>query len=403
MRRLQVYCRQASDFIQRIRLEHALREREHALQLSDRRKDEFLALLAHELRNPLAPIRYAVATACKPGTTAEQQARALAIVERQVAHMGRLLDDLLDISRITRGALALKKVPTDLDAAIGTSLEVVQPFIDEKRLEMTVNLPGYPVLLEADPVRLAQVFSNLLVNAARHTMRGGHIEVSATNSDGQVVVSVRDDGVGIAADMMPKLFTLFTRGPTTANGVDGGLGVGLAMVRGLVELHGGTVEARSEGLGRGSEFIVRLPVGQLPEDRTAPHVPDGVDTALASLRVLVVDDNRDAADTCATMLELSGHQVRAAYNGTQALQVGEAFQPHIVLLDIGLPDINGYEVARRIRATGWGAGLPLVAVTGWGKEEDRRRAFEAGFDHYLTKPVAPAAVESVVNSAAAPA
>ena len=402
MRRLQLYCRQASDFIQRIRLEHSLRERDLALQDSDRRKDEFLALLAHELRNPLAPIRYAAATARKRGATAEQQSRSLAIIERQVDHMGRLLDDLLDISRITRGVLALKKVRTDLDTAIESSIEAAQPLIDEKRLELTVNLPGHPVILEADPLRIAQVFSNLLVNAARHTMRGGQIELSATNGDEQVVVTVRDDGVGIPADLMPKLFTLFSRGAALTSGSDEGLGVGLAMVRGLVELHGGTVMARSEGLGRGSEFTVRLPVGQVPEGQAALPTPvHGVYGG--TLRVLVVDDNRDAADSCASMLQLSGHQVKTAYNGTQALQVGKEFRPQVVLLDIGLPDLNGYEVARRMRASSWGASVPLVAVTGWGKEEDRQRAFEAGFNHHLTKPVAPDAVEAVVNSVGAPA
>ena len=403
MRRLQLYCRQASDFIQRIRLEHTLRERDLALQESDRRKDEFLALLAHELRNPLAPIRYAAATARKRGATVEQQSRSLAIIERQVDHMGRLLDDLLDISRITRGVLALKKVRTDLDTAIESSIEAAQPLIDEKRLELTVNLPSHPVILEADPLRIAQVFSNLLVNAARHTMRGGQIELSATNGDGHVVVTVRDDGVGIPADLMPKLFTLFARGAGMTSGSDDGLGVGLAMVRGLVELHGGTVMARSEGLGCGSEFIVRLPVGQVPEGQAAlPAAPFHAGFG-GTLRVLVVDDNRDAADSCASMLELSGHQVEKAYNGTQALQIGKEFRPQVVLLDIGLPDLNGYEVARRMRATNWGSSVPLVAVTGWGKEEDRQRAFEAGFNHHLTKPVAPDAVEAVVNSVAAPA
>jgi PAS domain S-box-containing protein len=402
MRRLQLYCRQASDFIQRIRLEHSLRERDLALRESDRRKDEFLALLAHELRNPLAPIRYAVATARKRAATAEQQARSLAIIERQVDHMGRLLDDLLDISRITRGVLALKKVRTDLVTAVELSIEAAQPLIDEKRLQLTVNLPGHPVILEADPLRIAQVFSNLLVNAARHTMRGGHIELSATNGDGQVIVTVRDDGVGIPADLMPKLFTLFTRGTGMTSGADNGLGVGLAMVRGLVELHGGAVMAHSEGLGHGSEFIVRLPVGDVPDSQAALPVPV-YDDFVATLRVLVVDDNRDAADSCASMLELSGHQVEKAYDGAQALQIGREFHPQVVLLDVGLPDLDGYEVARRMRASDWGASIPLVAVTGWGKVEDRERAFAAGFNHHLTKPVAPDAVEAVVHSAAVPA
>ena len=400
MRRLQLYCRTASDFIHRIRLEQALRERESALQDADRRKDEFLALLAHELRNPLAPIRHALAAARNPHATAEQKARSYGIVERQVVHMGRLLDDLVDISRITLGAVTLEKLPTTLATAIEASVEAAQPYIDSKRHELTIDVPGDPVALEADPVRLAQIFSNLLINAAKYTTRGGHIGLSVTSGDGQAIVTVRDDGIGISADMMPKLFTLFSQARPAPGRAEEGLGVGLALVRALVGLHGGTVEARSEGIGRGSEFVVRLPVGQ---EATAPGTPTPDESTAPGrkLRVLVVDDNRDAADSCAMMLELSGHQVQTAYNGTRALQLGKGFQPQVVLLDIGLPDLNGYEVARRIRASDWGAALQLVAMTGWGNTEDRERAFAAGFNHHLTKPVAPEAVESVVSEAAA--
>ena len=402
MRRLQVYCRQASDFIQRIRLEHTLRERESALQDADRRKDEFLALLAHELRNPLAPILYAVALLRNSATTTEQRDRSYDILERQVTHMSRLLDDLLDISRITLGTVALKKEPTSLATAIENSVEAAQPFIDAKRHELTIDLPGHPVIFEADPVRLAQIFSNLLINAAKYTTRGGHIELSAVNGDGQVIITVRDNGIGISADMMPRIFTLFSQAQPALGRTEEGLGVGLTMVRALVDLHGGTVEARSEGIGRGSEFVVRLPVGQVGQ--LAEEPVSGKNMAPSRpLRVLVVDDNRDAADSCAMMLELSGYQVETAYNGTRALQIGESFHPHVVLLDIGLPDINGYEVARRIRDSAWGAELPLVAVTGWGKDEDRERAYAAGFDHHLTKPVVPDAVESVVSAIAATA
>jgi len=402
MRRLQLYCRTASDFIHRIRLEHALRERESALQDADRRKDEFLALLAHELRNPLAPIRHALAASRNPDATAEQKARSNDIVERQVVHMGRLLDDLVDISRITLGTVSLRKVPTTLATAIETSVEAAQPYIDAKRHELTINVPGHPVALEADPVRLAQIFSNLLINAAKYTTRGGHIELSVTDGDGQVIVTVRDNGIGISPEMMSRLFTLFAQAQPALGRTEEGLGVGLALVRALVGLHGGTVEARSEGIGRGSEFIVRLPVGQ---PGTGPEEPAPRESAAPGRRrrVLVVDDNRDAADSCATMLELSGHQVHTAYNGTRALQAGASFLPEIVLLDIGLPDLNGYEVARRIRASTWGADVVLVAVTGWGKDEDRERAFAAGFNEHLTKPVAPEDVESVVRSAAAEA
>jgi PAS domain S-box-containing protein len=396
MRRLQLYCRQVGDFIQRIRLENALRQRESELQDADRRKDEFLALLAHELRNPLAPIRYAIATARKEASTGEQRAHALDVLDRQAAYMSRLLDDLLDISRITRGILELKKEPTSLESVIATSVEAAQPFIDARRHLLTVTLPDRPVWLVADAVRLSQVFSNLLINAAKYTPEDGQVELTAVNGHDGLVVTIRDNGAGIAPEMLPKLFTLFSQDKSLLDHAGGGLGVGLAMVRGLVELHRGTVQARSAGPGRGSEFVVRLPVERVPAaDELAEPEPPA--EPKATLRVLVVDDNRDAADSCATLLELSGHRALTAYNGTRALQLGESFLPHVMLLDIGLPDLNGYEVARRVRASDWGAGLCLVAVTGWGKEEDRVRAREAGFDHHMTKPVAPGAIESLVE------
>jgi len=397
MRRLQLYCRQASDFIQRIRLEHTLRQREDALREADGRKNEFLALLAHELRNPIAPIRYALAMMRKPAASAEQRTRAEDIIDRQATHMGRLLDDLLDVSRITRGSLELRKSVTTLDSAVATAVESAQPFIDAKHHALHIELPDHVVRMEADPARLAQIISNLLINAAKFTPEGGRIELEATNGDREVTVTVRDNGVGIGPELMPRLFTLLAQAQPALDRSENGLGVGLALVRGLVHLHGGTVEARSAGPGRGSQFIVRLPVGAAVAPEEKPH--DATTPAeSAGLRVLVVDDNRDAADSCAMLLELSGHRARTAYNGTQALQLGENLLPHVVLLDIGLPDLNGYEVARRIRATPWGAHLPLVAVTGWGKEEDRERAFAAGFDHHLTKPVAPEAVASLVTT-----
>jgi len=401
MRRLQLYCRQASDFIQRIRLEHTLHQREEALKEADSRKNEFIALLAHELRNPIAPIRYALAMARKPGISAEQRSRAEDIIDRQATHMSRLLDDLLDISRITRGSLELRKVPITLDSAIATAVEAAQPFMDAKHHSFRIALPDHALRLEADPVRLAQILSNLLINAAKFTPEGGRIELEATNGDSGIVVRIRDNGIGIGPDVMPKLFTLFAQSQPALDRAANGLGVGLALVRGLVHLHGGSVEARSEGPGRGSEFVVRLPVGDsAAEEKDEIESRTEADLPQTRLRILVVDDNRDAADSCAMLLELSGHRVRTAYNGTQALQLGETLLPHVVLLDIGLPDLNGYEVARRIRATTWGGRLPLVAVTGWGKEEDRERAFAAGFDHHLTKPVAPEAVASLVTSIA---
>lgn len=399
LRHLDLYLRHAGDFVQRCRVEEALRESEEALRNADRRKDEFLALLAHELRNPLAPIRYALAASNKSGRTSGQQKHAEEVIERQVAHMSRLLDDLMDVSRITRGTLELKKCPTELTSVVGAAIETARPAIDLKRHTLTVELPTQPMRLEADTVRLAQVLSNLLINAARYTEPGGHIQLRAIQKDAEILISVRDDGIGIDADMMPRLFTMFARAPAALGHAEGGLGVGLSLVRGLIALHGGSVEARSEGIGRGSEFLVWLPVGEVGRD--APHcetrLPDRRSCA-GGLRILVVDDNRDAADTCATLLQVCGHDVRTAYTGRRALEVGDAFHPDALLLDIGLPDLDGYELAQRVRAAPWGRGAALIAVTGWGQEEDRRRAFEAGFDHHLTKPIATEAMESLLRS-----
>ena len=395
----------ARDITQRKRMEAALREEiaireraEAALRDADRRKDEFLALLAHELRNPLAPIRYALAGNKKAGRTPEQQKRAEGIIERQVTHMSRLLDDLLDISRITRGTLELKKSPTELTLAVGTAIETARPVLDAKRHTLSLDLPKAAVRLEADPVRLAQAFSNLVINAAKYTDPGGHIQLKAAQEGHELVVTIRDNGIGISADMMPRLFTLFSQAQTALGRAEGGLGIGLSLVRGVVTLHGGSVEARSDGPGTGSEFIVRLPVGT-----SLPEVTDIGTTAEnpllgAGLKVLVVDDNRDAADACASLLELSGHHVQTAYTGRHALELAETFRPHALLLDIGLPDFSGYELATKIRESPWGRGVMLIAVTGWGQDEDRRRALDAGCDHHLTKPIAPETVESLLQS-----
>jgi signal transduction histidine kinase/ActR/RegA family two-component response regulator len=398
LRRLDLYMLQASDFIQRCRMEQALRQNQEALREADRRKDEFLALLAHELRNPLAPIRYALATSRKPGRTLEQQKRAEEVIERQVAHMSRLLDDLLDVSRITHGTLELKKSPTELTLVLGAAIEAARPILDSKHHTLSLDLPKQTVRLEADPVRLAQVFSNLLINAAKYTDAGGSIELRATREASAVVVAVRDNGIGISADMMPRLFTLFSQADTALGRSEGGLGVGLALVRGLVSLHAGRVEARSDGPGRGSEFIVRLPVGVAAWEVSQVELSADGPATDAGLKILVVDDSLDAADTCATVLELSGHEVQTAYSGRRALELARTFRPHALLLDIGLPDVNGYELARTIRAAPWAEGMVLIAVTGWGQDEDRRRALEAGFDHHLTKPIAAETLESLLQS-----
>jgi len=403
MRRLELYCRQASYFIERIRLEQNLHRSEAALREADRRKDEFLALLAHELRNPLAPIRYALGTIARPGLTHEQHQRAQGVMERQVAHMSRLLDDLLDISRITRGTLELKTSRTDLSTAINSAFEAARPFIEAKGHQLVVELPAGAVPLEADPVRLAQIFSNLLINAAKYTDEGGRIQVKATQEEMDFVITVRDNGIGIPADLMPRLFTLFSQAHSTLDRSGEGLGVGLALARGLANLHGGQLSAFSDGTGRGSEFTVRLPrtLAAVACNRSNPGASS---IAVAPpLRILVVDDNRDAADSCAALLELSGHDVQTAYTGALALKIAEQFRPQVILLDIGLPDVTGYDVARQIRSTGWGRSVPLVAITGWGKESDRRLSFDAGFDHHLTKPVEAEAIELLLKGFAATA
>jgi PAS domain S-box-containing protein len=388
----------ARDISERKRAEQALRQNQEALREADRRKDEFLALLAHELRNPLAPIRYALATSRKAGCTLEQRKRAEEVIERQVAHMSRLLDDLLDVSRIKHGTLELKKSRTELTLVLGAAIEAARPILDSKHQTLSLDLPEQTVQLEADPVRLAQVFSNLLINAAKYTDAGGSIELRATREGSAVVVAVRDNGIGISADMMPRLFTFFSQAHTALGRSEGGLGVGLALARGLASLHGGRIEARSDGPGRGSEFIVRLPVGVAASEVSQVEVSADGPATDARLKILVVDDSRDAADTCATVLELSGHQVQTAYSGRRALELASTFRPHALLLDIGLPDVNGYELARTIRAAPWAEGMVLIAVTGWGQDEDRRRALEAGFDHHLTKPITAEKLESLLQS-----
>ena len=390
----------ARDITERKLTEQRLRQSEEALRQADRRKDEFLALLAHELRNPLAPIRYALAANRKFGRTLEQRRNADEIIERQVSHMSRLLDDLLDVSRITRGALELKRTRTELTSIVGAAIETARPIIDAKQHTLVLDLPEQPLQLDADGMRLAQVFSNLLINAAKYTESGGRIRLRAWQDERNVVVSVSDNGIGIAAEMLPQVFNMFFQSHSALGRAEGGLGVGLSLVRGLVKLHGGTVQACSDGPGAGSEFIVRLPLEAPAPEPLAAEADAEVDSADVGLKVLVVDDNRDAADTCAMVLEASGHHVQTAYTGRQALELARSFRPHALLLDIGLPDIDGYKLAERLRATPWGRSAILVAVTGWGQEQDRQRAAEAGFDQHLVKPISAETVESLLHSLA---
>ena len=369
------------------------------LRAEDRRKDEFLATLAHELRNPLAPIRTGLAL-LRASNDPSQTARTREVMDRQLQHMVRLIDDLLDLSRVTRGRVQLEREQADLASVIGTAIEASRPLIDNAGLRLSVKLPDAPVLVDVDRTRMSQVLSNLLNNAAKFTPRGGRIEVEAVVQDDEreVTVRVRDTGVGLPAQMLTHIFEMFSQVGDAQARTQGGLGIGLTLVKRLVELHGGRVWAESEGPGRGSTFIVRIP--RVPESAEAPQPPDEPSPAPRSLparRVLVVDDNADAAEMLAALLEADGHDVRTAFSGPSALELVEAFHPHVVFLDIGMPGMSGYELAQRLRAKATLRDTMLVAVSGWGQDEDRRRSKEAGLDHHLTKPVDPRAVQELVG------
>ncbi|WP_439621798.1 ATP-binding protein [Gemmata sp.] len=362
---------------------------EDALREADRKKDEFLAILAHELRNPLAPLRTGLELVRRGAGQAE---RAWLMMERQVNQLVRLVDDLLDVSRITRGRLELRRGPVDLAAVIEGAVETARPLIDRARHELTVALPDRPVTLDGDAARLSQVFANLLTNAAKYTPPGGRIRVAAARDPGGVSVTVADTGVGIPPAMLGRVFDMFTQVDRTLEKTTGGLGIGLSLVKGLVEMHGGTVVAQSDGEGTGSTFTVRLPA-RPPAGDPAPAA-DGKFAAapVAARRVLVVDDNVDAAESLAQLLQILGHDARTAHEGEAGVEAAERFRPDLVLLDIGMPRLNGYDAARRIRSRPWGRSVVLVALTGWGQDDDRRRTAEAGFDHHLVKPVDPQVV-----------
>jgi signal transduction histidine kinase len=391
-RLLDVYGRHAADLILRFRYEQALKD-------ADRRKDEFLATLAHELRNPLAPIRNAAQVLKEKGLFGPELVWARDVIDRQAGQMARLLDDLLDVSRITRGKLELRPVRVTLAEVVQSAVETSRPAINGGGHALTVALPPEPVWLGADPVRLAQVFANLLNNAAKYTDRGGAIRLSAERAGAEVVVSVKDSGIGIAPEVLPRLFEMFSQATPALERSQGGLGIGLSLVKGLVQMHGGRAEARSAGPGRGSEFVVRLPVAAAPPVSEQPAAA-AEQPCFAGCRVVVADDNRDAADSLALMLTLMGHEVRTARDGQEAVDLAEAFRPDVVLLDIGMPRLNGYDAARHIRARPWGKDVLLVAVTGWGQEEDRRRSEAAGFNWHLVKPASPAALEKLLGAVA---
>jgi PAS domain S-box-containing protein len=361
---------------------------EEALKEADRRKDEFLAVLAHELRNPLAPISNAVQLMRRPDGR-RQSDRVVEMIGRQVRQIVRLVDDLMEVSRITRGKIDLRLERVPLAEIIHAAVETSQPAIERAGHQLSVALPEEPLVLMADRVRLTQVFANLLNNAAKYTDPGGRIRIDVWPDGGQVLASVRDTGIGIPAEALPRVFDMFAQAHRAAGRGQGGLGIGLTMVRSLVEMHHGTVQALSAGSGMGSEFVVRLPLAPLEDGwaerrgpaQARPYAP------FAGQRMLVVDDNRDAADTLALLLEADGAEVRVAYDGRAALAAAESFQPSSVLLDIGMPGMDGWEVARRLRQDQRFAGLRIVALTGWGQDSDRRQTRNRGFTHHLTKPV----------------
>jgi PAS domain S-box-containing protein len=374
-----------------------LQRAEGALKEADRRKNDFLATLAHELRNPLAPLRNGLQIMRLARGDAGAVEQAQAMMERQLQQMVRLIDDLLDVSRITRGKLHLRRERVDLASAVQNAVEGSRPFIEAAAHRLGVVLPTEPVYLDADPTRLAQVFANLLTNAAKYTDRGGDIHLCAELSGREVVVTVKDSGIGIAAEHLPRLFEMFSQAAPALERAQGGLGIGLSLVKGLVEMHGGTVTARSAGAGRGSDFVVRLPLAASTIGAPVP-APPGAEPQWTSprSRILVADDNRDAADSLALVLRLAGHEVHAVHDGQEAVEAAAWFRPEIVFLDIGMPTLNGLDAARRIREQPWGLSMILIAVTGWGQDDDKRRALEAGFDHHLTKPVAPASLDRLL-------
>ena len=356
-----------------------------ALQDADKRKDEFLATLAHELRNPLAPLRNALAILQVAHDDPQAVDRTRDVMVRQVEHLVRLIDDLLDVSRISLDKLTLRRQATGLAAILAPTVESLRPAALRAGQTLSLSLPDDELALDADPARLAQVFANLIGNALKFTPAGGRIDVSARREGQRAVVSVRDDGIGIAAEHLRSIFGMFSQVDASLDRSQGGLGIGLNLVRRLVDLHGGTIEVRSEGLHRGSEFLVSLPIAPAAPE-VVPEESGDLEAPLRPLRILVVDDNPDSADSLVMLLALEGHDAHVARDGPQALERAEALQPEAVLLDIGLPGLNGYEVCKRLRARAWGEQMAIIALTGWGQDEDRRRSASAGFDGHLVKP-----------------
>ncbi|HEY6452710.1 MAG TPA: response regulator [Steroidobacteraceae bacterium] len=373
------------EICERARVEQQLKE-------ADRHKDEFLAMLAHELRNPLAPIHNAVRLMRLKPIGDPQVEWARDVIDRQAAHLTRLVDDLLDVSRITRGKITIDVTPVDLAAAVARAVETVQPMLTQQKHDLRIDLPSTPLMFMGDLTRVTQVIGNVLGNAVKYTNAGGRIELRARREAGAVEICIRDNGIGIPASLLPTVFDLFNQAGVLDERSRGGLGIGLALVKRLVNLHQGSVNVHSAGVGQGTEFTIRLPAA--PEELTASAaagaaVGPGPVTATAGARrrILVVDDNQDALESLATLLSVAGHDIRTAADGFSALELAPHFQPEVAVLDIGMPGIDGYELARRIRAQPWGDGVVLIALTGWGQESDRKRSNDAGFDSHWVKPL----------------
>jgi PAS domain S-box-containing protein len=373
----------------------ARKEAEFALKEADRRKDEFLAVLAHELRNPLAPIRTGLELMRLAADDRALVEDVRSTMERQTQQMVRLIDDLLDVSRITRGTFELRTTRVELARIVEGALETARPFIHECGHRYSVDVPAEAIVLEADPTRLAQVIANLLNNAAKYTPRGGQITLTVARDGADAVVRVTDSGIGIPAEMLDRIFDMFTQVDRSLERSHGGLGIGLTLVRRLVEMHGGTVAVASAGEGQGTEFSIRLPVSPTAGEREISDV-DHVVGVRSRRRVLVADDNEQAARVLGMLLTMMGNDVRVAHNGLEAVELADEFRPDIALLDIGMPKLNGYEAARRIRERPWGQAIVLAALTGWGQEDDRRRTGEVGFDHHFVKPIEPATLQRLL-------
>jgi PAS domain S-box-containing protein len=375
------------------------RRTELALQNADRRKDEFLATLAHELRNPLAPICTGLELLRLSGDEPEAAEEIRSMMQRQTQHMVRLIDDLLDVSRITRGKFELRRSPVELAEIVRDALAATRPLLDEAGHRLTVRVPDEPLLLFADANRLTQVLTNLLNNAAKYTPQQGEIELTAERSRGEVAITVADSGIGIPADKLESVFDMFTQIRDAGAASHTGLGIGLTLVKRLVEMHDGQVEVQSRGANRGTTFIVRLPLLSEPPAEAKTLRLDAAEVrATVKRRILVVDDNADALESLSRLVAAMGNDVRRANNGLEALQIGRTFEPEVVLMDLGMPGLSGYEAARRMRQEPWGQDLLLIATTGWGQDEDRRRTAAAGFDRHLVKPVGMAALREALDA-----